>query len=31
MYEVGDAAKQSVEEIKERVLPVVQSVGAGSM
>jgi len=31
MGEVSDAAKQSVEEIKERVLPAVQSVGAGSM
>jgi len=30
--EVGDAAKQSVEEIKERVLPQQgQSIGAGSM
>lgn len=31
MNEVSDAAKQSVEEIKERVMPAVQSIGAGSM
>jgi hypothetical protein len=31
MDEVSEAAKQSVEEIKERVVPAVQSIGAGSM
>ncbi len=31
MNEVSDAAKHSVEEMKERVMPVVQSIGAGSM
>jgi len=30
MNEVGDAAKHSVDEIKERVLPAVQAIGAGS-
>jgi len=31
MFEVSEAAKQSVEELKERVVPTVQSIGAGSM
>ena len=31
MNDVSDAAKQSVEEMKERVMPAVQSIGAGSM
>lgn len=31
MCEVKDAARQSVEELKEKVMPALQSVGAGSM
>jgi hypothetical protein len=31
MSEVTDAARQSVEDLKERVMPALQSVGAGSM
>jgi hypothetical protein len=31
MEEVGQVAKESVEEVKERVMPALQSVGAGSM
>ena len=31
MLEVGQSARESVEEVKERVLPSLQSAGAGSM
>jgi len=31
MCELTDAAKESVEDMKERVMPAIQSVGAGSM